>query len=88
MDVSENKLPPKSSILVGFSIIHHPFWGTPIFGNTRVDSTIHIGKYTFPSPWGKKNSPGNLLAPWRAEILGASYRALEEVGIPGSHPFH
>ena len=25
---------PKSSILIGFSIINHPFWGTPIFGNT------------------------------------------------------
>ena len=28
--------PPKSSILLGFSIINHPFWGTPIFGNTHV----------------------------------------------------
>jgi len=27
--------PPKSSILLGFSIINHPFWGTPIFGNTH-----------------------------------------------------
>ena len=25
--------PPKSSILIGFSITNHPFWGTPIFGN-------------------------------------------------------
>ena len=24
---------PKSSILVGFSLINHPFWGTPIPGN-------------------------------------------------------
>ena len=24
--------PPKSSILIGFSIINHPFWGTLIFG--------------------------------------------------------
>ena len=27
---------PKSSILIGFSIINHPFWDTPIFGNTHV----------------------------------------------------
>ena len=27
---------PKSSILIGFSIINHPFWDTPIFGNTQV----------------------------------------------------
>ena len=26
---------PKSSILIGFSIINHPFWGTPILGNTH-----------------------------------------------------
>ena len=35
LDVSENSGTPKSSILVGFSIINHPFWGTPIFGNTH-----------------------------------------------------
>ena len=34
MDVSKNRGTPKSSILIGFSIINHPFWGTPIFGNT------------------------------------------------------
>ena len=27
---------PKSSILIGFSIINHPFWGTFIFGNTQM----------------------------------------------------
>ena len=35
MGVSENSGTPKSSILIGFSIIHHPFWGTPTFGNTQ-----------------------------------------------------
>ena len=30
MGVSENSGTPKSSILIGFSIINHPFWGTPI----------------------------------------------------------
>ena len=29
--------PPKSSILIGFSIINHAFWGTPIFGNLHED---------------------------------------------------
>ena len=33
--VSENRGTPKSSILIGFSIINHPFWGTPILGNTH-----------------------------------------------------
>jgi len=36
LGVSENSGTPKSSILTGFSIIHHPFWGTPIFGNTHL----------------------------------------------------
>ena len=27
MDVSKNNGTPKSSILIGFSIINHPFWG-------------------------------------------------------------
>ena len=35
MGVSENSGTPKSSIQIGISIINHPFWGTPIFGNTH-----------------------------------------------------
>ena len=41
MDVSENNGTPKSAILIRYSIINHPFWGTPIFGNT------HIGFVSF-----------------------------------------
>ena len=38
IDVSKNiGFSPKSSILIGFSIINHPFWGTPIFGNTQIN---------------------------------------------------
>ena len=40
MDVSENSGTPKSSILIGFSIINHPFW-VPLFLETPI--------YTFPS---------------------------------------
>ncbi len=30
-------VPPNHPILIGFgTIINHPFWGTPIFGNTHV----------------------------------------------------
>ena len=36
MGVSLNGGTPKSSVLIGFSIINHPFWGTPIFGNTHM----------------------------------------------------
>ena len=36
MGVSENSGTPKSSNLIGFSIINHPCWGTTIFGNTHI----------------------------------------------------
>ena len=49
MDVSENSGTPKSSILRGFSIITHPFWGTPIFGNTHMDIA------SFPKPYQNKD---------------------------------
>ena len=40
MGVSENSGTPKSSILIRFSIVNHPFWGTPIFGNTHIYNYI------------------------------------------------
>ena len=36
MGVSKNRGTPKSSILIGFSIVNHPFWGTLTFGNTHM----------------------------------------------------
>ena len=33
---SENSGTPESSVLIGFSIMNHPFWGTTIFGNTHI----------------------------------------------------
>ena len=36
MGVSKNSGTPKSSILIGFSIINHPFWSTTILGNTHI----------------------------------------------------
>ena len=29
-------VPPNHPFLIGLSIINHPFWGTPIFGNTHI----------------------------------------------------
>ena len=44
MVISKNRgKPPNSSILIGFSIINHPFWGTPIFGNTPMDLYLLLG---------------------------------------------
>ena len=41
LGVSENSGTPKSSILIGFSIVNHPFWGIHIFGNIHVNSKIN-----------------------------------------------
>ena len=43
MGVSLNGGTPKSSILIGFSIINHPVWGTPIFGNTHMFMSLFEG---------------------------------------------
>ena len=51
MGVSENSGTPKSSILIGFSIFNHPFWGTPIFGNTHI--LVGGFKYFFILTLGK-----------------------------------
>ena len=45
MGVSKNRGTPKSSNLIRCSIINHPFWGTPIFGNTHMNwIVIFYGK--------------------------------------------
>ena len=56
MGVSENNGTPKSSILIGFSIINHPFWGTSIFGNTHMEDASdkdghgEVVRMSIPSP--------------------------------------
>ena len=41
--VSTNGVTPKSSILIGFSLIKHPFWGTPIYGNPhKMITTVEV----------------------------------------------
>ena len=52
-------VPPKSSILIGFSVINHPFWGTTIFGNIHIQNklpsrrlTVRPWKVTFPNRKG------------------------------------
>ena len=48
MDVSENSGTTKSSILKRvFHYFHHPFWGTPIFGNTNIPFQTHFWRQWF-----------------------------------------
>ena len=49
MGVSKNSGTPNHPFLIGFSSINHPFWGTPILGNThmfKMDDLHMLGKFT------------------------------------------
>jgi len=50
MDVSKNSGTTKSSSLIGFSIINHPFWGTPVFGNTQIAPYVD-NRDLLGTPW-------------------------------------
>ena len=55
--VSLNGGTPKSSMLIGFSIINHPYWGTTILGNPHISFLDHMcsSKNTIEPPedgWG------------------------------------
>ena len=54
MGASKNRGTPKSSILIGFSIINHPFWGTTILGNPiwKICShLLHLNFNPYPHLW-------------------------------------
>ncbi len=46
--------PPKASILIGFSIINHPFWGpTPIFGNIHMFFSVSSSESAEKKIWAQ-----------------------------------
>ena len=63
MGVSKNSGTPKSSILIGFSIINHPFWGSPIFGNTQM-FIVFVG-FLYKFLYGTWSTRGSLRDPLR-----------------------
>ena len=65
MGVSKNRGNFKSSILIGFSIINHPFWGTPIFGNIQIDVFSYIR-------WSFQFSP-SVFPPFPAKLLDGRF---------------
>ena len=50
MDVSENSGTPKSSISIGFSIVNHPFWGTPNFWKNHIPLRSKTNQNILHSP--------------------------------------
>ena len=78
LGVSKNSGTPKSSILIGFSIINHPFWSTPIVGNTQLYNVLPVPHATLPGEthcFTPNNFPG--AAGWHKHPLeGHPYRQL------------
>ena len=60
--VSRNSGTPKSSILIGFSIINHTFWGTPIVGNTHIEVVCFLMCFSGGGSWKpSKSTPFKLV---------------------------
>ena len=86
MDVSLNGGTPKSSILIGFSIINLSFWGTTIFGNPHVVfRLIFVGwKFGWPTyPWRWQKDTTNSTEFPSAQVDG-SLSGLDEAAIIGA----
>ena len=85
MGVSKNRVfPPKSSILIGFSFINHPFWGTPIFGNTQVDQNLVSIAGRIKREISARPSGGRLEVSWAVSLAKRSSRGLINV-CPARH---
>ena len=58
------------SILIGLFTINHPFWGTPIFGNTQITSSQHarvFGALAFmpaSTAWPQLTPPRIFFSEW------------------------
>ena len=63
--------PPKSSILIGFSIIHNPFWDTPIFGNTHIESLVNEHSWLeYHNPHVQKGNTSSIRVHFPASYVG------------------
>ena len=98
MGVSKNRGTPKSSILIKFSIINHPFWGYHYFWKHPYSNSLtfisyepwnigHLGRGNNTLPpglWGLQKIPWSC-AHYRTESLPARWkgRFLSKKKIPG-----
>ena len=58
LGVSKNRGTPKSSILIGFSIINHPFWGTTWY-HYFWKHPFHLGANYGQLQWIEPKKPSN-----------------------------
>ena len=60
-------VPPNHPFLIGFSILNHPFWGTPIFGNT------HLARKLCPNGTQKSWNNCSNGFPWKRRLPQLQY---------------
>ena len=90
MGVSENSGTPKSSILRWFSIINHPFWGTPISGwvKTQVPAAPTVVDTAVAAPAAPAPAPVPASAPAADPPVVKRFPAGSKVtikGLTGAH---
>ena len=68
---------PGPGSIFGFSIINHPFWGIPIFGNPHLEP--HFLRSFHEVSW---YLPGILSHTWPWRTRGTRIRGLTELGVP------
>ena len=84
MGVSENRGTPKSSNLIGISIVNHPFWGTSIFGNTQIQdvwNSQHWSLKLLPSQGHDGHGLGSTNSAWPT-ITGDEKNTIEQKQEP------
>ena len=88
-------VPPNHPYLIGFSILNHPFWGTPIFGNTHIcfgakfKHSPHQPCQRPPSIVVERLEASELVASWRlVEDLIADHRVVVGVKITPEKPIY
>ena len=89
MGVSKIEVPPQASILIGLSLYKPSILGTPIFGNSHINTYLHLCPCMnqlkmawherflnfVPKP-GTQNIPKHWFVPSRHRLLEASLRSL------------
>ena len=80
MDVSKNSGTPKSSILIGFSTINHPFWGfPPMFGNPHI--------YIYPKSSSQLLAKRPFQLSVEARMADGSFRSIQQELRTSQHPW-
>ena len=77
MDVSKNSGTPNHPILIGFSIINHPLWGTTVFGNTHV----LVGDFNPVERYAFLGIPGSLTVESEGFFFSGALHKHEEIII-------